>query len=133
MAIRSLYWKLSLAILLAAFTTAGLFAIFIRITSADRLMQFVIDQQRTKLTQVLAEYYQAQGNWQGIDQRCARLNSKPCRTSGSVHPVRARAANRSRLRLWKGVVCFRWRTGRAGCWFRGCLLCRRVRWWMRMC
>jgi len=63
---RSLYWKLSLAILLAAFTTAGLFAIFIRITSADRLMQFVIDQQRTKLVQALAEYYQTQGNWQEI-------------------------------------------------------------------
>ncbi|GIV63846.1 MAG: two-component sensor histidine kinase [Bellilinea sp.] len=76
MAIRSLYWKLSLAILLAAFTTAGLFAIFIRITSADRLMQFVIDQQRTKLTQVLAEYYQAQGNWQGIDQRWREIEQQ---------------------------------------------------------
>ncbi|HAD07694.1 MAG TPA: hypothetical protein DCE76_11115 [Anaerolineaceae bacterium] len=65
---RSLYWKLSLAILLAAFTTAGLFAIFIRITSADRLMQFVIDQQRTKLVQALSEYYQTQGSWKDIRQ-----------------------------------------------------------------
>ncbi len=65
---RSLYWKLSLAILLAAFTTAGLFAIFIRVTSADRLMQFVIDQQRTKLVQALGEYYQTQGSWKDIRQ-----------------------------------------------------------------
>jgi len=65
---RSLYWKLSLAILLAAFTTAGLFAIFIRVTSADRLMQFVIDQQRTKLVQSLSEYYQTHGSWKDIRQ-----------------------------------------------------------------
>lgn len=63
---KSLYWKLSLAILLAAFTTAGLFAVFIRVTNADRLMQFVIDQQRTKLVQALSEYYQAQGSWDNI-------------------------------------------------------------------
>ncbi len=73
---RSLYWKLSLAILLAAFTTAGLFALFIRVTSADRLMQFIIDQQRTKLVQALTEYYQTRGTWEDIEQHWREIEQQ---------------------------------------------------------
>jgi hypothetical protein len=51
--LKSLYWKLTLAFMLVAFTTAALVALFIRLTSANQLMQLVIEQQRSSLQQTL--------------------------------------------------------------------------------
>jgi signal transduction histidine kinase len=65
---RSLYWKLALAFVLVAFTSAALVAGFIRATSANRLLLLLTDQQRSVLVEVLVDYYQSNGSWQGIDQ-----------------------------------------------------------------
>ncbi len=64
--LKSLYWKLTLAFMLVAFITAGLVAVFIRITSTDRLLKLVIDQQRSNLEQVLTDYYATRGSWDNI-------------------------------------------------------------------
>ena len=63
---KSLYWKIALAFVLVAFITAALIAVFIRITSVDRLTQLVFDQQRESLTTILANYYQSNGSWDGL-------------------------------------------------------------------
>jgi len=62
----SLLWKLTLAFVLVAVTTAGLVAVFIRVTSADRLSRLIVDQQRNSLAQALADYYAANGSWAGV-------------------------------------------------------------------
>jgi signal transduction histidine kinase len=63
---RSLTLKLTLAFILVAFTTAGLVGLFIRLTSQDRFTQFLIDQQRSRIEQVLTEYYSANNSWNGV-------------------------------------------------------------------
>ncbi len=63
---RSLTVKLTFAFILVAFTTAGLVGLFIRLTSQDRFTQFLIDQQRSRIEQVLADYYSTNGSWSGI-------------------------------------------------------------------
>lgn len=63
---KSLYLKLTLAFMLVAFFTASLVAVFIRVTSADRLTRLLIDQQRGGLAQALADYYIENGSWRAI-------------------------------------------------------------------
>ena len=70
---RSLFWKLSLAFALVAFLTAALVALFIRLTSADRLAQLIIEQQRSSLEQTLQNYYSEHGSWGGVSQQWAEL------------------------------------------------------------
>lgn len=65
---KSLYAKLTIAFMLVAFTTAALVALFIRLTSADRLMEFVVNQQRSSLQVALSNYYASNGSWEGVDQ-----------------------------------------------------------------
>ena len=64
--LKSIYGKLTLAFLLVAFTTAALVAFFIRLTSADRLTQLIVDQQRSNLEQYLQSYYTSTGSWNGV-------------------------------------------------------------------
>ncbi len=66
--IKSLYWKVTLAFMAVAFTTAVLVALFIRLTSADRLQQIIIDQRRASMAQALGEYYFQNGSWNGVEQ-----------------------------------------------------------------
>jgi signal transduction histidine kinase len=73
--LRSLYGKLTLAFMLVAFTTAALVALFIRLTSADRLAQLVIDQQRSSLEQALSDYYDTNGSWQGVEQNWSQIRT----------------------------------------------------------
>jgi two-component system, OmpR family, sensor histidine kinase BaeS len=70
---RSLYWKLALAFVLVAFTSALLVAGFIRATSANRLLLLLTDQQRSVLVEVLVEYYQSNGSWEGIHQNWRQI------------------------------------------------------------
>jgi signal transduction histidine kinase len=64
---KSIYIKLALAFMLVAFITSGLIAIFIRITSADRLFKLVVDQQSDTMEQGAANYYSEVGSWDGIN------------------------------------------------------------------
>jgi two-component system, OmpR family, sensor histidine kinase BaeS len=73
---KSLVWKLTLAFLLVAITTAALVAVFIRITSADRLSRLIIDQQRSDLQSSLAEYYAEKGSWTGISDNWQQIRSR---------------------------------------------------------
>lgn len=77
----SLVWKLTLAFILVAITTAGLVAIFIRRTSIDRLSSLIIDQQRSTLLQNLQEYYNSTGSWANISQQWNLMRIRPLSTS----------------------------------------------------
>jgi signal transduction histidine kinase len=74
---RSLYWKLALAFMLVAITTAGLVAVFMRVTSTTSLTQLIIDQQRYDLQQSLEEYYTSKGSWDSVAYDWQRLEQKP--------------------------------------------------------
>ena len=69
----SLIWKLTLAFILVAVISAAVVAVFIRLTSNDRLIQLIIDQQRSDLTVSLSDYYANKGSWEGINQEWALL------------------------------------------------------------
>jgi signal transduction histidine kinase len=73
--LKSLSWKLILAFALVAFTTAALVALFIRLTSANRLMQLVVEQQRNSLQQILQNYYSLNGSWDNIANNWENLQS----------------------------------------------------------
>ena len=65
---KSIYIKLTLAFMLVALITSGLMAVFIRITSADRLFKLVVDQQSAApWNKALANYYSDSGSWDGVD------------------------------------------------------------------
>jgi signal transduction histidine kinase len=81
--LKSLYWKLTLAFMLVAFTSAALVGLFIRLTSADRLTQLIIDQNRTSLQTTMSEYYTQNGSWDGIAQQWQDLLHNFPRPSGT--------------------------------------------------
>jgi signal transduction histidine kinase len=71
----SLLWKFTLAFMVVAIATAGLVAVFIRITSADRLTNLIVDQQRSNLQTSLTEYYKTYGSWDDIGSSWPYLRS----------------------------------------------------------
>jgi signal transduction histidine kinase len=73
MKLSSLLWKLVFAFLLVAVTTAGLLAVFIRLTSADRLANLVVAQQRSNLETALVDYYNENGSFTGIADNWQQL------------------------------------------------------------
>jgi len=75
--LKSLYWKLTLAFMLVAITTAALLAIFIRLNSVDRLTQLIIDQRRSDFEEALTQYYTDKGSWEGIAAEWANLQFQP--------------------------------------------------------
>lgn len=68
MARNSLLWKLILAFMAVAVLSAALSAVFIRVTSANRLSALIVDQQRSSLQEALTAYYGLNGNWANIEQ-----------------------------------------------------------------
>jgi signal transduction histidine kinase len=64
----SLLWKLTLAFMLVAIITAALVAVFIRLTSVERLSSLIIDQQRSNLKTALIEYYSRNHSWDGLPE-----------------------------------------------------------------
>jgi two-component system, OmpR family, sensor histidine kinase BaeS len=62
----SIVWKMTLAFLLVALITAALVAVFIRLTSVDRLSSLIVDQQRSTLHAALLKYYEENGTWDGV-------------------------------------------------------------------
>lgn len=82
---KSLLWKLTLAFLLVAIITAALVAIFIRITSVDRLSRLILDQQRSDLHTALASYYAENGSWEGISENWQQI-TRPRAVSTAFPP-----------------------------------------------
>lgn len=64
--LKNLYLKLTVAFMLVAFITALLVAVFIRITSADRLSQLMVDQELSSLQTSLKDYYAEYGSWDNV-------------------------------------------------------------------
>jgi two-component system, OmpR family, sensor histidine kinase BaeS len=92
--LKSLYGKLALAFIAVAFTTAALVAVFIRLTSADRLRQLVVDQQRSRLEQSLSTYYALNSSWAGVDQSWQQIQSQTLPTPASQRNVLPPQGNR---------------------------------------
>lgn len=65
---KSLYWKLSLAFLLVAFSASAVAAVYIRFSSQESLWQLLIDQQRESMQQSLENFYIANGSWEGVPE-----------------------------------------------------------------
>jgi signal transduction histidine kinase len=84
--LKSLTWKLILAFLLIAFMTGGLVGFFIRLTNADRLSQFIVEQQRSNLEQALTQYYTANGSWDGIEAGWQQLQQRAAPTPPNGAP-----------------------------------------------
>jgi signal transduction histidine kinase len=85
--LKSLYWKLTLAFVLVAFVTAGLVALFIRLTSADRLSQLIVDQQRSSLQTALDEYYTEHGSWSGVNTAWQQLALRSIPAPSETQPA----------------------------------------------
>jgi signal transduction histidine kinase len=83
---RSLVWKLALAFLLVAATTAVLLAVSIRITSSNQLSQLIIDQQLSGMQDLLTNYYAANGSWDGIETEWTALQAQTS-TPGNNPPM----------------------------------------------
>ena len=60
--------KLTLAFLLVAVTAAALVAVFIRTTSATRLNDLILQQQRSDFAALVTDYYQQTGSMVGLDK-----------------------------------------------------------------
>ena len=69
---RSLALKLTLAFLLVAVAAAGLVALFVRLSGAERLNQLLIDQNRAELESALVDYYTLNGDWRAKSPRPRR-------------------------------------------------------------
>jgi len=64
---RSLAFKLSLAFLLVGLIGAILMAFFTWQNTQRRFDQFVADRDRFSSENMLAQYYQANGSWDGVE------------------------------------------------------------------
>ena len=99
---KSLYWRITLAFMLVAFTTAALVGVFIRLSSADRLTQLIIDQQRSSLEQVLSSYYTENGSWNGVAQDWREIQPKAFQAAGQngLHSITHLPATTVRAISW---------------------------------
>jgi signal transduction histidine kinase len=90
---RNLYWKLTLAFILVAFATTALVAVFIRITSADRLTQLIIDQQISSLQTALSTYYTSNGSWNNVAQSWPQMQFRTFPTPAAQTPSSSFSGN----------------------------------------
>jgi signal transduction histidine kinase len=67
MIMRSLPLKLTLAFLLVGLIGAMLLAFFVWYNTQRRFDQFVVDRDRLSFVNTLAQYYQANGSWAGVE------------------------------------------------------------------
>ncbi len=74
---RSLALKLTLAFLLVAVAAAGLVALFVRLSGAERLNQLLIEQNRAELEAALVDYYTLNGDWRGVENYLRSTGNLP--------------------------------------------------------
>jgi signal transduction histidine kinase len=81
---RNLSWKLTLAFMAVAMTTAILIAVSIRLTSASRLSQLIVDQQISSLQTTLSNYYITENNsWEGVAANWSQMQLRTFPTPSS--------------------------------------------------
>lgn len=85
---KTLYWKLTLAFVLVAFSATAMAAIFVRFTTNDSLAQFIIDQQRSNMIQSLGNYYTAHGSWDGVEISWEDLQRQTIPTPNTTSPTK---------------------------------------------
>ncbi len=64
---RSLAVKLTLAFLLVGLIGAGIVAIMVRVRTQSEFGRLILDQNQQVLINNLTQYYQSQGNWEGVE------------------------------------------------------------------
>jgi signal transduction histidine kinase len=62
----SIIWKMISAFMIIALITAGLVALFIRLTTVDRFSQLIVEQERTIFAELAVNYYTNTGSWDGV-------------------------------------------------------------------
>ncbi len=92
---RSLFFKLTLAILLVALLTAALVALVIRFSGPARLNELLIDQQVSRIEEYLGAYYRLNGSWDGLPQTWRSMDAPFNRDpgmgpQGEMRPMRGR-------------------------------------------
>jgi two-component system, OmpR family, sensor histidine kinase BaeS len=105
---KSLSWKITLAFILVALASAGLVALFIHFTNADRLSQFVIEQQRSDIEKTLEDYYVANGSWGSVQNDWQQIQAEaapesPSSPAGVFPPGKGKQFGRER-RSFFGLV-----------------------------
>lgn len=68
MAVRSLAFKLTLAFLLVGLIGAVLMGFFLTRNTQRRFDQFIVDRDRYSFVHLLAQHYQANGGWAGVEE-----------------------------------------------------------------
>jgi two-component system sensor histidine kinase BaeS len=68
MIMRSLAFRLTLAFLLVGLIGAMLMAFFVWRNTERRFDQFVVDRDRASFVTLLVQHYQANGNWNGVEE-----------------------------------------------------------------
>jgi two-component system, OmpR family, sensor histidine kinase BaeS len=84
----SLLWKFTLAFLLVAVTAAALVALFIRLTSVNRLNELIIDQQRSVLSTALEDFYAQHGSWDQVEEQWMALQARTRPYGDQLEPDR---------------------------------------------
>ena len=59
--------KLTLAFLLVSLIAIGLAALVVWTTTSTEFNNYIVDQRQTQFIAVATDYYQAHGNWRGVD------------------------------------------------------------------
>src|SRR5512139_1265168 len=77
---RSLALRFTLAVLLVSLIGATLMAFFVWHNTQNRFGQFVVDRDRFSFVNTLAQYYQTNGSWAGVETVFSR---DPTPLSGS--------------------------------------------------
>ncbi len=63
---KSLHGKLALAFVLVVFAASILVAVFVRASSSNLLTRLILEQQSSRVTGLLANYYALNGSWDGV-------------------------------------------------------------------
>jgi two-component system sensor histidine kinase BaeS len=62
-----LIYKLTLAFLLVSLIAIGLAALFVWTNTSTQFSNYMIDQRQAEFVSIVTDYYQANGNWVGVD------------------------------------------------------------------
>src|SRR5512136_2987908 len=88
MIMRSLAFRFTLVVLLVSLIGAILMALFVWHNTQSRFGQFVVDRDRFSFVNTLAQYYQTNGGWAGVETVFSR-ERVPATGSDSHHSALA--------------------------------------------
>lgn len=83
---RSITAKLIISFLVVSLASVSLIAILARWNTQQEFSNFVFDRNSSEMVSVLAEYYRAQGNWNGVNPSIFMPNFNPAFKYGDPQP-----------------------------------------------